>query len=182
MKKTLRRNKGITLVTLVITIIILLILAGITINSLTGGGLFEKAQLAKQESEDVQKKENVTLEDYENKINEYISGTRENSNWKFLKTVVGTESIDISSITCDELYIEVNYNQDNIRYCFNIPYIALEKNSVQYRNGYGDNPNNMQNIVVEISRSLVKLKSVRRYISGSNEEKVSTSSISVYYK
>ena len=35
---------------LVITIIILLILAGISIATLTGSGLFEKARLAEQES------------------------------------------------------------------------------------------------------------------------------------
>ncbi|MCI8617300.1 MAG: hypothetical protein HFJ60_03510 [Clostridia bacterium] len=42
--KKLREIEGITLVALVITIIILLILVGITISSLTGSGLFGKAQ------------------------------------------------------------------------------------------------------------------------------------------
>ena len=37
-------NKGITLIALVITIIILLILAGLSISALTGSGLFGKAQ------------------------------------------------------------------------------------------------------------------------------------------
>lgn len=44
------RNRGITLVALVITIIILLILSGITIQALTGTGLFEKAKQAANES------------------------------------------------------------------------------------------------------------------------------------
>ena len=44
MKLSIRKSKGITLIALVITIIILLILAGITINSLTNSGLFGKAQ------------------------------------------------------------------------------------------------------------------------------------------
>ena len=39
-----RKNNGITLVALVVTIIILLILAGITISSLTNTGIFEKAK------------------------------------------------------------------------------------------------------------------------------------------
>ena len=51
------KNKGITLVALVITIIILLILAGISIATLTGSGLFEKAKLAKEQSEERQKEE-----------------------------------------------------------------------------------------------------------------------------
>ena len=41
-------NRGITLVALIVTIIILLILAGISIASLTGNRLFEKAKLAKE--------------------------------------------------------------------------------------------------------------------------------------
>ncbi len=45
------QNKGITLVALVITIIILLILAGITINSLTNSGLLGKAQESTKISE-----------------------------------------------------------------------------------------------------------------------------------
>ena len=44
MEKT--KNEGITLVALVITIIILLILAGITIAQLTGNGLLEKTLFA----------------------------------------------------------------------------------------------------------------------------------------
>ena len=46
------KNKGITLVALVITIIILLILAGISISALTNTGIFGKAKDAKQKSED----------------------------------------------------------------------------------------------------------------------------------
>ena len=78
-RKNTRRNKGITLIALVITIIILLILAGISIAQLTGNGLFENAKLAKEKSDNVQQKENDTLSDYENKIGEYIDGTRQNT-------------------------------------------------------------------------------------------------------
>lgn len=47
MKNIRKRDKGITLIVLVITIIILLILAGITISSLTESGLFLKAKESK---------------------------------------------------------------------------------------------------------------------------------------
>ncbi|MBR3163235.1 MAG: hypothetical protein IKF17_03965 [Clostridia bacterium] len=51
MKNNLRQNKGITLIALVITIIVLLILAGIAIASLTGeNGLLERAVTAKNET------------------------------------------------------------------------------------------------------------------------------------
>ena len=46
--KNLKERKAITLIALVITIIILLILAGITISSLTNSGLFDKVKEAKE--------------------------------------------------------------------------------------------------------------------------------------
>ena len=69
-------NKGITLVALVITIIILLILAGVVITALTQTGLFENAKQAKNAMENAQTKENATLSDYSSEINEYISSNR----------------------------------------------------------------------------------------------------------
>ena len=50
MKSKDKMNEGITLVALVITIIILLILATISIQSLTHTGLFENANKAKLET------------------------------------------------------------------------------------------------------------------------------------
>ena len=67
-----KQNKGITLIALVITIIILLILAGISIASLTGSGLFEKAGEAINKSVEAQDEENTTLKEYEDTINEYL--------------------------------------------------------------------------------------------------------------
>lgn len=63
-----RQAQGITLIALVITIIILLILAGISISSLTGSGLFEKAKLAKNKTEEAQELENQILSEYENQM------------------------------------------------------------------------------------------------------------------
>ena len=68
-KKEIRNNKGITLVALVITIIILLILAGIAIAQLTDSGLFGKAKLAKQKQENSEAIEEDRLKQYENAIN-----------------------------------------------------------------------------------------------------------------
>ena len=91
MKKIFKNEIGITLVALVVTIIILLILAGISIASLTGNGLFEKAKLAKEKQENAQIKENVVLEEYEKTIKDYtdnnkisaedVSFTPQNTNW-----------------------------------------------------------------------------------------------------
>ena len=74
MKKTKRQN-GITLVALVITIIILLILATISIQSLTNTGLFKKAQEAKEKTQNATENQAKTLNEYEDELNKYISGT-----------------------------------------------------------------------------------------------------------
>ena len=70
MKKTLRRTKGITLIALVITIIVLLILAGVSIAMLTGeNGILTQAKNAKEataEAEKQEKKDLAQLEDYLN--------------------------------------------------------------------------------------------------------------------
>ena len=67
-----KENKGITLVALVITIIILLILAGISISTLTNTGIFEKAKDAKQKSEDAALDLNTKLDSYEEEISNYL--------------------------------------------------------------------------------------------------------------
>lgn len=73
----IKRKNGITLIALVITIILFLILAGITISQLTEVGLFKKAEKAKKKSDNVQEIENITLADYESKIDKYIDGNRD---------------------------------------------------------------------------------------------------------
>ena len=67
-------DKGITLVALVITIIILLILATISIQSLTNTGLFAKAQEAKEKSQNAEENQAKTLNEYEDELNKYILG------------------------------------------------------------------------------------------------------------
>lgn len=58
----MEKNKGITLIALVITIIVLLILAGVTIATLTGdNGLLQKATTAKQDNEDSKELELIKL-------------------------------------------------------------------------------------------------------------------------
>ena len=73
MKKILKNTKGITLVALVITIVILLILAGISISALTNTGIFQKAKDAKEKSEAEEKQQSETLDNYEKELNKYTS-------------------------------------------------------------------------------------------------------------
>ena len=72
------KNKGITLITLTISIIILLILVGITTQQLSNSGLFDKTELAIHKLEKAQGNEEKSLVDYEKSINQYIVGNREN--------------------------------------------------------------------------------------------------------
>lgn len=68
----MKKQNGITLVALVITIIILLILAGISIAALGQQGLFDKAKQAKNETENAARNEQNTLNGYYDAINEYL--------------------------------------------------------------------------------------------------------------
>ena len=62
LKETLKRNKGITLIALVVSIIVLLILAGISINMLTGeNGILNRAVEAKEKTGKTQTEETVKL-------------------------------------------------------------------------------------------------------------------------
>ena len=86
MKNTFKSSKGITLVALVITIIILLILAGISISALTNTGIFGKAKEAKEKSEAAEKQQSETLDSYEKELNKYTSDNlEENIGVKFEK-------------------------------------------------------------------------------------------------
>ena len=72
LRNTLRRNKGITLIALVVTIIVLLILAGISIAMLTGqNGILNRAAEAKEKTRVAQEDEEKTLQGYEDTIKQY---------------------------------------------------------------------------------------------------------------
>ena len=75
MKKKIENEKGITLVALVITIIILLVLAGISISTLTNTGLFGKAKEAKKSSQNAEKEQNKILGEYETVLDQYSENT-----------------------------------------------------------------------------------------------------------
>lgn len=73
MKRTCNKDAGITLIALIITIIILLILAGITILTISGkNGLFIKTKQAKEKTENAKEQEDMILEEYWNAINNHI--------------------------------------------------------------------------------------------------------------
>ena len=105
----MKKNKGITLIALVITIIILLILAGVAIAQLTDSGLFGKAKLAKQTQENSEAIENDTLKQYENAIDARITG--ETRDTTYCTTAATTSST--ASVTNPCVVIENYCNGDN---------------------------------------------------------------------
>ena len=75
-KEKLKQNKGITLIALVITIIVLLILAGVSIAMLTGeNGILNQAAKAKNETEKAQANEALILDEYNKFLNNAVGGT-----------------------------------------------------------------------------------------------------------
>ena len=74
-KKIGKNIKGITLVALVVTIIVLLILAGVAISFTIGeDGIFRKAQEATRLYENAQKNETISLEEISNYIDDVNKG------------------------------------------------------------------------------------------------------------
>ncbi len=70
----MKKRDGITLIALVVTIIVLLVLAGISISMLTGqNGILNRAQEAKEKTETAQGDENNKIQGYENIINSYAN-------------------------------------------------------------------------------------------------------------
>ena len=83
MRMTKEQNKGITLIALVITIIVMLILVGVTITMAVDGGLFEKARSAATRTNEAKKQELLIAEGkievggkVYNTLDEYVSSLK----------------------------------------------------------------------------------------------------------
>ncbi len=99
-KIELQKNNGITLVALVVTIVILLILAGITIMYTMGeNSIFKKAQEAKNKTEEAIQNEQEYMNSIDNMLNEYLNGTGNGE-------ATGPEEIPIGNIKSDWATIE----------------------------------------------------------------------------
>ena len=126
-KKLRQANKGITLIALVITIIVLLILAGVTIATLTGkNGILEKVNQSKKENEKAERIEmaelyiseiNIEMANNNNFLPEgvteienisiKIDGTQPNIGWVYIENNVLTKY----EFYYDDFYI-LNVNGD----------------------------------------------------------------------
>ena len=76
-KKTSTREKGITLIALIVTIIVLLILAGVTINlAVNNQGIFNKAKTATRAYKNASENEQMGLDEADKEIESYLPGVR----------------------------------------------------------------------------------------------------------
>ena len=118
MEKFKNNTKGITLVALVITIIILLILATISIQSLTNTGLFKNAQKAKDETQNAAENQAKLLNEYEDELNKYISGNEKklqaDGSWNTSKKVNSPQLMEgMTGIYWDKDGNEIEVTADN---------------------------------------------------------------------
>ena len=105
-------NKGITLVALVITIIVLLILAGISIQAITNTGLFANAKKAKEKSMEGQLKEEISLAIQSIQTEEIYKG-----NSVTLETLAGGQLEEaLTDITVELNGEEINGEYKNYEY------------------------------------------------------------------
>ena len=99
LKEQLKINKGITLIALVITIIVLLILAGVTIATLTGdNGILTKAQNSKEKNAQKTVEEQINLAVQASKINEGLVIDKD-----ILEQELTNNGIEITKSENDEL-------------------------------------------------------------------------------
>lgn len=119
LKNQRKSNKGITLIALVITIIVLLILAGISIATLTGeNGVLTKASEAERKTDIEDTKEQIKIElmgAFDDKGNSYtnqdvinavkkITGKETVENTEIIQTAKGND-VDISDLWKEKLVI-----------------------------------------------------------------------------
>ena len=96
----MKKENGITLIALIISIIVLIILAGISINTLNTNGIFERAKEAKDKLRNAQEDEEIQISKYSNEINNYIGSGRTLNNISYLTTEqdTGLKWVDGKSI------------------------------------------------------------------------------------
>lgn len=100
----MKNNKGITLVALIITIIILIILAAVTIYSIVQTNLIEKSLYATESYEAEQKREDGILTSYDKELDKLTSSQL---------------SADIVSFTPEDASWDVSTVQDALDYLYN---------------------------------------------------------------
>lgn len=186
MKKIFSKKNGITIIALIITIILLIILAGIGISMLLGdNGILNKAKMAKENSENSNKVEIDKISKYNDILDSYVTTSRasldenavknliqEEISWKYLGTTTGTAAIALPS-TYNEIIIRIKLT-NGVNYSFSFAREELTDTSELYYNGF--NNGNSNTCRVQISRQNASIYQID--LNGSN---VTTTTVAYYY-
>lgn len=162
------KNKGITLIALVITIIVLLILAGVTITSLTGeNGLLERASRARDETERAEVYEQISLAAYSGEMEHHTNGTDRITAYKnaLLNDVDG---IDASNLTDNgsSLITGTVTTKNGKQYDFSVPVPVTDITVAEHKE---KNPNELTAADLENNASTYFGMDVMNYTSSLGE-------------
>lgn len=147
--KIIINKKGITLIALIITIIVILLIAGISLNLILGdNGILKKARIAKEETDMAQVEENDILGSYSNNINQYIVTSSRGQ--------INISNLDDNLLKLYETYI--NDFPKNITDLINdktkFANLITDNNSAQY---IIDNPNDFLDKIVNSQDSIITI-------------------------
>ena len=159
LRNTLRRNKGITLIALVVTIIALLILAGISIAMLTGqNGILNRAAEAKEKTGVAQEDENEKLQGYEDIMAQYTGSlpSREETKPYFPNSTFSYKEGDLST------GLVIKDSNDNEYVWVEVPTTIYDNTT--YNNNGAKKPSNSE----DYTNIEACLKSYTKDYSGSN--------------
>ena len=126
----MKSNKGITLVALVITIIVLLILAGVSISMVVGeNGVLNRATGAATKTSEEEMKQALEMA-VDGAQGEFIDMWTNNTSLKIINAIVGTETSSVDTTTqvqlkADGYYIKVSGSGDSTRT------VAINKGSTE---------------------------------------------------
>lgn len=140
-KKTKRKNEGITLIALVISIIVLLILAGVSIVTLTGeNGILTQAQNSKTATEKGDAEERINLVVNEWQIEKYRADAKDLET--FLNSKVTSGEIDSVTKNANGTFtVEINKYNYTIIEDGTLPIKPGEKATKTVKNNYTDGTN-----------------------------------------
>ena len=111
------KERGITLIALVITIVILIILATVSINVVLGeGGLIQRAQEGKDLTEQARIDEKEELTGAEEYINSVINERKDDNE----EETPVQEGIQVDEVTENSISITVNVPKEVAKYCYYI--------------------------------------------------------------
>lgn len=152
LRKSDSKNAGITLIALVISIIVLIILASVAINTLINNGIVDKAKTAKEEYSNAQEYEENQIAKYSNEIDSQVNNSRDNitlSSEEYNELIERITNLENKSDQLGKTLYTGNFNSGSItvtdfdKYSYLIAIcdwgwaIPLYKNSDGYMYGIG---------------------------------------------